>query len=52
LKNIGIRWALDREGNRDLDRLIASVATDGSDRWVDQLLHQIVIGGYEDRQPI
>ena len=33
LKNIGVRWALDRKGNRDLDRLIGSIAKAGSDRW-------------------
>ncbi len=49
LKNIGIRWALDRKGNRDLDGLIGSIAKAGSDRWADQLCHQIVIGGYAER---
>ncbi len=48
-KNIGIRWGLDRKGNRDLDRLIGSIAKAGSDRWAAQLCHQIVIGGYAER---
>lgn len=52
LKNIGVRWSLDRQGNDDLDKMIRDVArAHGADpdRWPGALAHRLWIGGYEDR---
>lgn len=52
LKNIGVRWSLDRNGNRDLDRLIKKVAKEAGhdpDLWPNLLAHRLVVEGYEDR---
>jgi len=46
LKNIGIRWALDRHGNRDLNRLLADIAKRGPDNWIGVLYHKLVFDGY------
>jgi hypothetical protein len=49
LKNIGIHWAVDKKDKPALDRLIAGIAEAGSERWIDQLCYQFVIGGYRER---
>jgi len=52
MKNIGVRWSLDRNGNRDLDRLIQEVAKEAGndpDLWPKLLAHRLVVEGYEDR---
>lgn len=53
LPNIGSRWGLTGQGNRDLDALIRRVANDlGNDpaRWPRALIHQLVYGGFSDRR--
>lgn len=50
--NVGVRWNLKGEGNRDLDTLIAEVAQahgDDPDVWPDMLVHKLVVEGFEDR---
>ena len=49
LKNVGIHWAVDKRETTALDCLIAGIANEGSDHWVDQLCYQFVIGGYQER---
>lgn len=52
LKNIGVRWNLTGDGNRDLDRMILDVAHkhgEDPDRWINDLVHRLVVGGYEER---
>lgn len=51
-RNIGIRWALDKEGNKDLDKAIRDIAKrygDDTDLWPKMLFHRVIVGGYEDR---
>lgn len=53
LKNIMVRWSLDRNGNKDLDNLIEKIAKNyGSnpELWQAQLAHEMVINGFEQRQ--
>ena len=52
LRNVGERWGMQGEGNRDLDREIAAIAEEHGndpDAWQRHLAHRIVIGGYEER---
>lgn len=52
VRNVGIRWALDKDGNKDLDKLIHDVAErcgDDPDLWPKLLVHSVVIEGFEDR---
>lgn len=54
IKNIGVRWNIDqgRKGNKDLDRMIDQIATqygEESSAWPDHLVHQLVMGGFEER---
>ncbi|WP_312244294.1 hypothetical protein [Stutzerimonas nitrititolerans] len=52
LKNIGIRWNLGGDGNKDLDNLLREVAEqhgDDPDAWPNHLTHQLVIGGFTER---
>jgi hypothetical protein len=52
LKNIGVRWSLDRKGNDDLMSSIQAIAKnngDFPDQWPRALTDRIVIGGLEDR---
>lgn len=52
IRNIGIRWALDRNGNRELDALIHEVAEQhGHDAecWPKMLSHRLIVSGYEER---
>jgi hypothetical protein len=53
LKNLGVRWSLDRSGNRDLDDCMTDVAEkfgDCPDTWPSVLVDRIVLGGFQDRQ--
>jgi hypothetical protein len=52
VKNIGVRWNLDRTGNRDLQAMIEEVGKSYGDEpndWIPQLAHRLTVGGYEDR---
>lgn len=52
IKNIGIRWNIAGNGNKDLDRMILDIANEhgeDSEQWINQLVHRLVIGGYEER---
>lgn len=52
VRNIGIRWALDKGGNKDLDKAIHDIAKrygDDPDLWPKMLAHREVIEGFEDR---
>ena len=48
-KNIGDRWALDRGGNRDLDRLLGRIAKRGGENWINILCHEMIVGGFQSR---
>jgi hypothetical protein len=51
-RNWGERWNLGRDGNRDLSKMIEDVAAaygDQPDHWQKILVHQLVLGGLEDR---
>jgi hypothetical protein len=51
-RNIGIRWGIEKGGNRYLSRMIGEVAAkygDQSELWQKRLAHQFMIGGLEDR---
>jgi hypothetical protein len=52
IRNVGNRWGLENSGNRDLLPAIEAVANecgDQPDLWQKRLVHQIVLGGLEDR---
>jgi hypothetical protein len=52
LRNIGVRWSLDRNGNRDLTAVIKQVADEfGNDPevWPGKLADRIVAGGFSER---
>jgi hypothetical protein len=52
LRNIGIRWALDGERQRDLDAMIKDVQENygrDPDHWPGVLVHRFVLDGYADR---
>jgi len=52
LRNVGDRWRLTHEGNKDLDNLIGQIADHHGhveSKWPRILAHKLVIGGFEDR---
>ena len=52
VKNIGIRWNLGGNGNKDLDALIEEVARDYGDDpdiWPKVLVDRLIMEGYSDR---
>ena len=52
MRNIGVRWALDGEGNRDLMQVIGDAATKFGhlpEVWPNYLIHRLVVGGIQDR---
>lgn len=52
LRNLVVRWGLDRNGNRDLDKLIESVLSEyghDPDVWSGVLADKMVLGGFHDR---
>src|SRR4051794_18143808 len=52
LRNIAIRWSLDRKGNKNLDGLIKEVEKHHGDdpgTWPGFLAHRLVVGGHADR---
>ena len=51
-RNMGVRWGLEKSGNRDLSAMIEGVAVgcgDQPDLWPKRLVHQLVLGGLDDR---
>lgn len=51
-RNLIVRWGLDRGGNRDLDKLIDSVASEFGDDpevWPGMLADKLVMGGFHER---
>lgn len=52
-RNVGIRWALDKTGNRDLTKTMGRIAKDHGDdpdRWQPALVYELVIDGYFSRR--
>ncbi len=52
IRNIGERWGLGKGGNHDLSERIAEEAVaygDQPDLWQKRIVHNLVIGGLEDR---
>lgn len=52
LRNLIVRWGLDRAGNRDLDKLIDSVLLecgDDPEAWSAILADRMVMGGFRER---
>ena len=52
VRNVGIRWSLDPDGNDDLDKMIHEVAKDyGHDPevWQKILAHRLIVEAYEER---
>jgi hypothetical protein len=52
IRNVGLRWSLERGGNRELDVAIETIATeygDQPDLGQKRLVYQIVLGGIDDR---
>lgn len=52
VKNIGVRWNLDRTGNGNLQAMIEEVGKfhgDEPSEWIPKLAHKLTVGGYEDR---
>lgn len=52
IRNISVRWALDRNGNDDLSQLIDETARKFGDQpalWPKYLTHRLVVGGYQER---
>jgi len=52
MRNMGERWGLGNSGNRDLSAMIEEVAVecgDQPDLWPKRLVHQLVLGGLDDR---
>src|ERR1035437_6907213 len=51
IRNVGERWGLGNDGNRDLTAMIEMVAAacgDQPDRWPNRLMHELM-GGLNDR---
>lgn len=52
VKNIGIRWNLDRGGNKDLSKMISEVAKEygeNTDLWPNVLSYRLVNEAFEER---
>jgi hypothetical protein len=52
MRNMGEHWGLGNSGNRDLSAMIEGVAVecgDQPDLWPKRLVHQLVLGGLDDR---
>jgi len=52
MRNMGDRWGLGKSGNRELSAMIERVAAecgDQPDLWPKRLVHQLVLGGLDDR---
>ncbi len=52
MRNMGDRWGLGKSGNRELSAMIERVAVecgDHPDLWPKRLVHQLVLGGLDDR---
>ncbi len=52
VRNLNIRWGMDKGGNRDLENLIEDIAQkygDNCDEWPNYLADELVMGGYRDR---
>lgn len=52
ITNINVRWNINNGGNKDLDNLIFDVAQqygDDENSWPDQLVHRLIMGGFEER---
>jgi hypothetical protein len=55
MRNMGERWGLGNSGNRDLSAMIGAVAVecgDQPDLWPKRLVHQLVLGGLDDRAAV
>lgn len=53
ITNLRVRWGMDKYGNKDLDRLIEKVQKEYGEQpdvWGAVLAHELVVGGYEQRQ--
>lgn len=51
-RNLIVRWGLDRDGNRDFDRLMEEVEAecgDDSEMWSGMLVDRLVFGGFQSR---
>ena len=55
MRNMGERWGLGNSGNRDLSAMIGAVAVESGDQpdlWPKRLVHQLVLGGLDDRAAV
>ena len=52
-KNLSTRWGLYADGNRDaikmLQEMVTPTASDDTEKLVGNILHQVVVSGYEER---
>jgi hypothetical protein len=51
-RNVGERWCLGKDGNRELTAMIEKVAAacgDQPERWPNRLTHELIMGGLNDR---
>ena len=52
LKNVGVRWGFEAQGNRDLTRLLEDIARENGcdpNLWQKRLAYEVVMGGIQDR---
>jgi hypothetical protein len=52
MRNVGLRWGLEKSGNRDFSAAIETVTReygDQPDLWPKRLAHRVVLGGLDDR---
>jgi hypothetical protein len=52
IRNVGERWGLGKNGNRDLAIMLEKVADtcgDQLERWPNRLVHELIISGLNDR---